>query len=244
MQLLRSPIFSRVSPARSQLFIFVSLLLILVFWQTRFVYPVKVFVVFLHEMSHAAAALFTGGAVERISLDVYEGGSCDTIGGSRLTILNAGYFGSILWGGFLLIIACRTTLDRPLTFLVGATLLIVTVRYVESDFGKEFGYAASVFGMVSAVFLPALVCEAILTHLGMTSCLYTLFDIVSDVFYRSVTHSSDAELLSDATGIPSVVWGVVWLLVSAWATLFFVRVATVGLGGGEEIIGEVAPSSA
>jgi len=37
-------------------------------WDTPFVYPIKIFVVFLHELGHALAALLTGGQVVSIQI--------------------------------------------------------------------------------------------------------------------------------------------------------------------------------
>ena len=39
------------------------------FWYTPVVYPLKIFVVLLHELSHATALLLTGGAVDSITLE-------------------------------------------------------------------------------------------------------------------------------------------------------------------------------
>jgi hypothetical protein len=47
------------------------------------------------------------------------------------------------------------------------------------------------------------------------SCLYAVWDIFSDVLLRSVPRS-DAVALASLTGIPSVVWGVLWVLASVW----------------------------
>ena len=38
-------------------------------WDTPVIYPLKIFVVLLHEISHGIAALATGGSIERITLD-------------------------------------------------------------------------------------------------------------------------------------------------------------------------------
>ncbi len=42
-----------------------------VLWPTPVVYPLKIFVVMLHELSHAIAALATGGHVVRITLSPF-----------------------------------------------------------------------------------------------------------------------------------------------------------------------------
>ena len=57
--------------------------------------------------------------------------------------------------------------------------------------------------------------------LGLTSALYALLDIRSDVLARPHLES-DAVLLARFTGVPAVVWGVLWIgvaLVACWYAL-------------------------
>ena len=46
----------------------------LVLWDTFLVYPFRLFVVFLHEISHGLAAVATGGRIVSIGLSFDEGG--------------------------------------------------------------------------------------------------------------------------------------------------------------------------
>ena len=45
------------------------------------------------------------------------------------------------------------------------------------------------------------------------SALYAVWDIASDVLLRSMP-MSDASALADLTGVPAVVWGVLWVAAS------------------------------
>ena len=65
-------------------------------WQTPVVLPLKILVVFLHELSHGLAAVLTGGEIVELSLSAQQGGHAVTRGGSRFLILSAGYLGSLL----------------------------------------------------------------------------------------------------------------------------------------------------
>jgi hypothetical protein len=58
--------------------------------------------------------------------------------------------------------------------------------------------------------------------LGVFSILYALFDVRDDVFYAGSDVVSDATMLASLTGVPSVVWGAVWL-VAGVAVLWFTR---------------------
>jgi hypothetical protein len=49
--------------------------------------------------------------------------------------------------------------------------------------------------------------------LGLTSCLYAVLDIKSDVLDRPEL-ASDARMLAELTGIPTTAWGVLWVAVA------------------------------
>ena len=46
--------------------------------------------------------------------------------------------------------------------------------------------------------------------LGLTSCLYAVLDIKSDVLDRPGL-PSDAAMLTELTGLPTLFWGVLWI---------------------------------
>ena len=54
----------------------------LLLWGTPVVYPFRLFVVFLHEISHGIAAVLTGGQIVSIAMG-NAGGVCFTRGGWR-----------------------------------------------------------------------------------------------------------------------------------------------------------------
>ena len=112
--------------------------LVFALWQTPVVVPLKILIVFLHELSHAIAAWLTGGSVEQISLSSDQGGFAITRGGSRFAILSAGYLGSLLLGAALLLLALRSTADRAVTALLGAVILAVTALYIRDLFAAVF----------------------------------------------------------------------------------------------------------
>jgi hypothetical protein len=195
----------------------------LVFWDWFFVYPLKVFVVFLHEISHGLAALVTGGRIVAIGLTFDEGGVCITDGGSRFLILNAGYLGSLFWGALFLVLAARTRLSREIVGGVGAFVLVVTLLYVRTLFGFAYGLLAGAGFLVAAIKLPRDVTDDLLEIIGVVSCLYAVWDIGSDVLAREAT-GSDASALGRLTGIPAVVWGVLWIMACLVVVVFALRV--------------------
>ncbi|MBT3604705.1 MAG: M50 family peptidase, partial [Candidatus Latescibacteria bacterium] len=66
----------------------------LALWDTPFVKPFRVFVVWMHEMGHAMATLVTGGEVAELRVRWNESGHVMSRGGIRPIISSAGYVGA------------------------------------------------------------------------------------------------------------------------------------------------------
>jgi len=187
-------------------------------WDTPAVYPLKVFVVLLHEISHAMVAVATGGTIERIVLDPNQGGACYCPGGNAFLTLSAGYLGSLAWGALLISAGQMKRINsRWVTGAVGVLVVGLTLAYVRSAFGFWFGLAFGSVLFLGAVRLSAAVNQGILLTLGLTSCLYAILDIKSDVLDRPELQS-DAAMLGDLTGINTVVWGALWITVAVLAS--------------------------
>jgi hypothetical protein len=189
-------------------------------WDTVLIYPLKIFVVFLHEISHAMAAVATGGSVVRILLDPYQGGAAYTVGGNHFIILSAGYLGSLLWGAaFIMLAFSRKIRPRWILGSVGVLVILLTLLLVRSWFGFFFGLVFGASLLASARYLKDGVNRVFLVGLGLTSALYAILDIKSDVLDRSHL-PSDAAMLAQMTGIPTAAWGLLWiaiaLLVCSW----------------------------
>ncbi|MBK7580736.1 MAG: M50 family metallopeptidase [Myxococcales bacterium] len=193
-------------------------------WGTFVVTPLKIFVVLLHEISHGIAAIVTGGGVEKLEINAQQGGVCHTSGGSRFVVLSAGYLGSLLWGGLIIVAASRTKRQRLISLLIGGFMLAVTIVYVRSWFGFGFALLASASLIVMGVKLSNAVNQFVLQLIGVTSCLYAVLDIVDDVLERPGI-GSDADMLAELTFVPSVVWGLLWIVVSLGVTAMCLLVA-------------------
>ena len=196
-------------------------------WDTVIIYPVKVFVVLLHEVSHAMAAIATGGHVERIVLNADQGGAAYTVGGIPFLTLSAGYLGSLLWGVlFVMLGFSRRLRPRWIITGIGILVLLISVSVVRSTFGLLFGFAFGGALLASAKYLPQKANRILLLGLGLTSTLYAILDIKSDIITRSHLRS-DAAMLAEMTGIPTLFWGFLWiaiaLLVSAWLLRWVAR---------------------
>lgn len=197
----------------------VMFLIAVVFWNTILIYPIKLFVVILHELSHGLAAVVMGGKITQIEINQRIGGVChvfipDTFL-AQFVLSSSGYLGSIFWGGLILILAARTKYDNILGMVIGGLLILLSLAYIRTMFGVLFtvGFGAALIA-VCALAKNAIV-DVIMKFLGMTSCLYVVIDIKEDLIQRTGI-GSDADALAQLLGLQSlsIVIGVIWILIA------------------------------
>jgi hypothetical protein len=217
---------SSKSELKAVLILGVLFIAVWLLWDTPIVYPIRIFVVFLHELGHAAAAWLTGGQVISIQIFPDEGGLTTTRGGWPFVILSAGYVGGLLFGGVLLYLSSYRAWTRRLLIGLGALLALGTLLFFRNIFAVVYGLVAAAALFFSAYRLPIHVNFYVLRFIAVASCLYALLDIRSDLFTASPTGSgvvTDAVALSQLTGIPAIVWSALWLVVSLVALGYFLK---------------------
>jgi len=214
---------------RAGLLIAITVVIVAI-WDTWAVYPLKILVVFFHELSHGITAVATGGRIVEVRVDAMQGGLCLTEGGSRFLTLSAGYLGSLILGGLLLLAASHFKRKNIPNLILGLVLFITTIVYVRPviGFGFFFGAAVGIAFVAAAQKLPNEVNGYILTVIGLTSTLYAVLDIKSDILDRPGARS-DAAMLSDLTGVPTIMWGAAWMLVSICLAFVFIVFASARL---------------
>ncbi|MBN2359834.1 MAG: M50 family metallopeptidase [Deltaproteobacteria bacterium] len=198
--------------------------LVLFFWDWSFLYPIKLFVVLLHETGHGLAAVLTGGSIDHIEISSNLGGVCWSRGGWRLLVLPAGYLGSMFFGGLILIVSARTRHDRYISMVLGALVVVLTLWFVRNAFGFAFGLLFGVAMVAAGKFLSERFNDVLLKFLGLTSSLYAIIDIKEDLISRTVP-GSDAYAMSQELFLPPVFWGVLWIALALIASSWFVWIA-------------------
>ena len=91
-------------------------------------------------------------------------------------------------------------------------------------FGMIFGTIAGGGLLLAAIYLGKDANDWLLRVIGIVSCLYAVLDIKSDVLDRPEANS-DAHMLSEHTGIPTLFWGMLWIAVALVLTFLFLRAA-------------------
>ena len=203
------------------------MVLIAMLWNTGVVFPLKILVVFFHELSHGIMALLTGGQIIDIQLSFLEGGVCRTAGGNQFWTLFAGYLGSVLWGGLILLTATRGKQQPLVTKWLGIVLVATGIMFIRPliGFGMLFAMLAGTALFMAGFKLDREWNVLILKVIGLTSCMYAVLDTASDVLARPGA-LSDARMLAELTNIPAFLWGLLWFGLGLWAAGYFLLTAS------------------
>jgi hypothetical protein len=167
------------------------------FWDHPLLNYTKEFVVLVHEICHAIAALLTGGEVRNITIHGDQSGHTiaipSTLKGSFLFVVSAGYLGTALLGGILLYRGVTGVNTKSTLILFGIIVFLITMKYANvGNFTYTVGIAWSV-GIIFVSFLGRQISSIFLVFLGTTFSLYSIYDL-SD--FTSSIHQTDAGILA------------------------------------------------
>ncbi len=173
-------------------------LLALVFWDTSFIKPFRFFVVLVHEVNHAVAALLTGGEVVEMRTHWNESGHTLTKGGFFPLISAAGYVGSALWGALLIYTSLYPQAQRLALMAVGGVCMVMTMKYTPLGGLDFFLGIGGGFVLVAMAIKSQRAARVGAVWMGIMLCLYSLHDFQTDLLY--VPERTDA-------GILAMYWG-------------------------------------
>jgi hypothetical protein len=196
-------------------------------------YPLQLFATFIHEGGHVLATVLTGNSVQSLTVSPDTSGavwSRGTGGFSQLLISSAGYLGTTAFGAGLLAwmrfgYSSRIALLISAGFVTVMTVVFGVFAPVLNLFSTvTFGSVLfTVFsGTVLAVGLAAIAkfsnlkwANFALAFLAVQCLLNAVFSLI-DLFFIAATTTahSDAANMAAATGIPGIVWVLIWMGVS------------------------------
>jgi Peptidase M50B-like len=212
----------------SLIFLLGASLLTLIIWYiplaSILVYPLRLFVTFIHEGGHALAALFTFGSVERVVIYANASGVTYTRGGSELVIASAGYLASTGYGASLLLLGRDGNNAKAVLTVTAALILALTGFYASDTFSWFTGIILSGGLIFIALVAGKRLAHFFLSFLAVQCCLNALFDLRTLFLISTTTdRRSDAYLMEQLTLIPATIWAVFWLILSILALAVALR---------------------
>lgn len=213
------------------------------------VYPLQLFATFVHEGSHALAAFITGNSVSSLTVSPDTSGMVwsQASGFSGLLISSAGYVGTTAFGT-LLLAWIRFGFSSRLALYISAGFV--------GAMTFAFGFIAPFWNFLTNVTLASIaftvLSGAILT-IGLAAiakfgrvkwvnfalaflavqCLLNAFFSLKSLFVISAVsdQSSDAANMAAATGVPALIWVVIWIAISLVMMTVGLRLYAVGKKG-------------
>lgn len=188
------------------------------------VYPIRLFVTFIHEGGHAIAAFLTLGQVERLHVFLDASGETLTRGGFPPAIASAGYLTSTAFGVALLVLGSYTTRAKAALTACAGLVLLITV-FLAGDWGTW----AMGIGLASGLIVIATISNTDFAHfflsfLAVQCCLNAFLDLRTlFVLSTTTTVHSDAATMQQMTMIPATVWAVSWMVISLFALIVALR---------------------
>jgi hypothetical protein len=179
-------------------------------------YPLRLFVTFIHEGSHALAATLTGGHAFQIQVMPDASGVTYTSGGWPAIIVMAGYIGAASYGTAMLTLARRPGTARIVLGVSGAIVAVLDLLLVRNGFGLGWGIAIAAGLLLAARRLPTKAAELTAMFLGVQCIINSLYDLKTLVGLSTLVNGpvSDAVLMSQIIPLPPLVWAVFWGLLS------------------------------
>lgn len=209
-----------------------TMLLWFVPYSNYLLYPLRLFVTFVHESGHAVAAVLTGAGVS--SLHVHTDGSGVTYTGSLplwdWLMLSSGYLGTAIFGAALLQVGRIRSLKNPgrvALYVISGFILMVTLLWANNPFanpnakGPDFftlpvGLLLTGIFFCLARFTPARVSNFLASFLAVQCGLNALGDLRTLLYLTSSGFGdNDAVFMAKEYLIPSFIWAGLWAIMAA-----------------------------
>lgn len=201
------------------------------------VYPIRLFVTFIHEGSHALAAFLTGGSVQSLTIASDGSGAVYSAPSGwfgQLITSSAGYLGTTVFGVAMLFLIRRSVSPHKVLLASGLFVGVMTVVFgilspVFNFLSLQVSFSSVLFtafaGILLSVALIALakyssikVASFAVAFLAVQCLLNSLSDLATLFFINAPLIGSDmhtdAANMSGATGLPSILWVIIWIGIS------------------------------
>src|SRR5215475_5177424 len=195
------------------------------------VYPLRLFVTFIHEGGHALAALLTLGSVGQLVIHANASGETYTYGGLSFLISSAGYLASTAYGAGLLMLLHDGGRSKAVLTVTAAIILTLTGFFTQDSFSLFIGIALTGLLIWVAIAWSPRWAHFFLSFLAVQCCMNAFYDLKTLYQISATTNlHSDAVNMQEATMIPAIVWASFWIILSILALFFALRTYAQNLG--------------
>lgn len=224
------------------------------------VYPIRLFVTFIHESSHALVALLTGGSVQSLTIAADGSGVVYSAPSSLFGALftsSAGYLGTLFFGVLMLYLMRRSISPHKILFVSGVFVLVMTVVFgilspIFNFLSLQVGFSSVAFTVVVGLLMTGgliamslyssrRVADFAVAFLAVQCLLNALSDLKTVLFASAPLIGSDIQTdagnMASATGIPGFIWVILWIAISLGLMALGVRMymAAKAVGGGDSL---------
>lgn len=171
----------------------------------------------LHEMSHALAAVLSGGSVDTISVHSDGSGVTMAVVTHRVIVGSAGYVGASLIGSSIIAFSRDARHARWALLALFGVFLIECLFWLRSDsVGMVSGFAYMAIFLILGLKLDGWPAILVAQFVGLQQCLNALQSVWAIVHLPGLAMfaDNDATILKDATGVPAILWSSGWALLS------------------------------
>mmetsp|Transcript_25305 Transcript_25305/g.54459 ORF Transcript_25305/g.54459 Transcript_25305/m.54459 type:complete len:297 (-) Transcript_25305:440-1330(-) len=190
-------------------------------------YPFVIFSTWIHESFHGLAALSIGGKISWLNIYPDGSGLANTIiplgNFQRAWVASAGYQGTAVTGGIMLMFRRTHIGARVGTCGMGLGMLLSCILFVRNAFGLATLVLMGVLLVIAGWRLPPFWVGELYALLAATACLNAITSIrvlffVTEANIGGVVRSSDANTMQNITKIPSYGWASAWMALAFWMT--------------------------
>ena len=196
------------------------------------VYPLQLFATFIHESSHALMTLITGNHVMSLTVSPDASGMVWSQAPwcSSMLISSAGYLGATAFGTLLLVWMRFGFSSRMALYFSSGLVGVMTVVFcflapfwnllANVTFGSVVFTVFSGAVLSAGLFAVAKFANDKWVNFALAflavQCLLNAFFSLKDLFFISAAGSqpTDAANMAAATGVPALIWVVLWIAIS------------------------------
>jgi hypothetical protein len=171
----------------------------------------------------------TGGRFERFAINPDLSGVAERSGGMTFFVAPAGFVGTALFGGFLILLTTASIPARVILMALGLLLALLCLLFLANCYGIVAGWMLATALFYVGWQLDDEGAAAILLFLAVQMILASfeaLFDLIKFPHYtRAGGPPSDAEKMETITGVPAASWALLWCITAIAILVWSITVA-------------------